>query len=337
MPDYSFWSNVKKNKPFTALAPMADVTDIAFRQMIVKYGKNIIASARRGKGGPTLLWTEFISADGLASKDGKKALIKNLAFNENERPIIAQIFGANPSTIRTAAALVKKLGFDGVDINMGCPDKAVVRQGAGSALIKNPKLARLIIRAAKEGAGDMPVSVKTRIGFHTNELETWLPELLAENPAAVTVHARTKKDLSLVPAKWEMVKRAVEIRNMLKSKTLIIGNGDVKNLAEVIQRAKETGADGIMIGRGFFGTPWLLNSTMKSISLDGRLQILIEHTALFEKLLVKKHIKNFAVMKKHFKAYVNGFEGAKELRVKLMEEGNTAHKVKKIIGTALGK
>ncbi|KKQ39857.1 MAG: tRNA-dihydrouridine synthase, partial [Candidatus Moranbacteria bacterium GW2011_GWC2_37_73] len=146
----NFWEKLKK--PFFVLAPMADVTDIAERQMLVKYGK------------PDVLYTEFVSADGLASEKGREVLIKDLRFNKNEHPIVAQIFGANPENIKKAAQLVKKLGFDGVDINMGCPDKAIIKQGAGSALMKNPKLAREIIRAAKDGAGEMPVSVKTRIG-----------------------------------------------------------------------------------------------------------------------------------------------------------------------------
>src|SRR6266702_3665286 len=145
----NFWEKLKK--PFFVLAPMADVTDIAQRQMLVKYGK------------PDVLYTEFVSADGLANEKGRKVLIKDLRFEKNEHPIVAQIFGANPENIKKAAALVAELGFDGLDINMGCPDKAVIKQGAGSALIKNPKLAREIIRAAKEGAGSLPVSVKTRI------------------------------------------------------------------------------------------------------------------------------------------------------------------------------
>src|SRR3990167_7815678 len=131
--------------------------------------------------------------------------------------------------MEAAARLAADLGFDGIDINMGCPDKAVEKSGCGAALIKNPSLARELIRAAKKSG--LPVSVKTRIGYNTDELDRWLPELLAEEPAAVTIHARTRKEMSLVPARWERVKRAVEIRDEMRSSTLIIGNGDVEDIA----------------------------------------------------------------------------------------------------------
>ncbi|MDD5464036.1 MAG: tRNA-dihydrouridine synthase [Candidatus Moranbacteria bacterium] len=305
----NFWEKLKK--PFFVLAPMADVTDIAERQMLVKYGK------------PDVLYTEFVSADGLASEKGREVLIKDLRFNKNEHPIVAQIFGAKPENIKKAAELMKKLGFDGIDINMGCPDKAIIKQGAGSALMKNPKLAREIIRAAKEGAGGLPVSVKTRIGFSKNEIETWLPELLAEKPAAITIHGRTKKEMSEVPAHWDVIARAKEIAN--ESGVLIIGNGDVESLEDGNKKAKEAKVDGVMVGRGIFGNPWFFNSKIKieNLSLEERFAVMIEHTKLFEKEISGKQIKGFHVMKKHFKAYVSGFDGAKELRVKLMETENS--------------
>lgn len=301
----NFWQ--KLNKPFFVLAPMADVTDFAQRQMLAKYGK------------PDVTYTEFVSADGLASEKGREVLLKELRYSENERPIVAQIFGAKPENIEIAARLVVELGFDGVDINMGCPDKNVIKQGAGSALMKNPKLAREIIRAAKAGAGDIPVSVKTRIGFNKNEIETWLPEILAEKPAAVTIHGRTKKEMSEVDAHWDVIGRAVEIAK--DSGVLILGNGDVKSLDDGIKKAEEFGLDGIMIGRAIFGNPWFFNreKNIESISLSERFKVMIEHTKLFEKEIASKNIKGLHVMKKHYKAYVSGFDGAKELRAKLME------------------
>ncbi len=291
---------------------MADVTDAAFRRLIAKYSK--------GKdGGLDVMWTEFVSVDGLCSA-GKKKLLHLLKFSEKERPIVAQLFGAKPETMRRAAALAAKLGFDGVDINMGCPDRAVEKQGGGAALIKNPKLARELIRAAKRGAGKLPISLKTRIGYNKNELTTWLPELLAEEPAVVIIHARTRKELSNAPARWADLREAVALRDKIGSQTLIIGNGDVADLADAERKVKESGADGAMLGRAFFGWPWLLDSSRLNLSEDLRfslcLSVLLEHTKLFEKLL-SKH-KSFAVMKKHFKAYVSGFPGAKELRAKLM-------------------
>ncbi|MEK9184714.1 MAG: tRNA-dihydrouridine synthase [Patescibacteria group bacterium] len=324
----NFWQKLKLartklgGKPIMVLAPMADVTDVAFRQIIAKYGK------------PDVMWTEFVSADGLilADEKGKKKLMKDLQFSESERPIVAQFFSAKPEMIEKASALALKLGFDGIDINMGCPDKSIEKQGAGAAQIKNPKLAREIIRSAKLGAGGLPVSVKTRIGYNKNELEKWLPELLAEEPAVITIHARTRKEMSKVPARWGHIKEAVEIRNKLGSKTLIFGNGDVKDLADARAKAEETGADGVMLGRAIFGNPWLFYE--KIPVLKDKLEVLVEHTKLFDELL--GDVKNFSVMKKHFKAYINGFPGATELRTKLMETKN-AEEVEKIINVILYK
>ena len=287
---------------------MANVTDAAFRRIIAKYGK------------PDVMFTEFTSADGLMSV-GQKNLLVDLMYSESERPIVAQLFSGNPEKMFEAAKLVKELGFDGLDINMGCPDRSIEKSGAGACLIKNPRLAKELIRAAREGSG-LPVSIKTRLGYNKDILEEWLPELLVEKPVAITIHARTRKEMSKVPARWERVKRAVEIRDELKSGTLILGNGDVKDLADARQKVRETGADGVMLGRAIFGNPFLFarqrgDSEFKMYDVKKRLEVLVEHTKLFEDLLGEH--KNFAIMKKHFKAYVEGFEGAKDLRVKLME------------------
>ncbi|MEK7147783.1 MAG: tRNA-dihydrouridine synthase family protein, partial [Patescibacteria group bacterium] len=267
---HNFWSKLKR--PIFVLAPMADVTDAAFRRLIAKYGK------------PDVLWTEFVSADGLAlaPEEGRRKLLLDLQYSESERPIVAQFFTSNPENMKKAAILARELGFDGVDINMGCPDKSIEKQGAGAAMMKNPKLARKVIRAAKEGAGDLPVSVKTRIGFNRPELETWLPEILKENPAVVTVHARTRKEMSKVPARWEFVKRAVEIRNEYalrqaqgeNERTLIFGNGDVKDLEDAKNKVEETGCDGVMLGRAIFGNPWLFSGKLPT--LEEKLNVLIE-------------------------------------------------------------
>ena len=173
------------------------------------------------------------------------------------------------------------------------------------------------------------MSIKTRLGYNRDELEAWLPELLEERPAAITIHARTRKEMSKVPAHWDRVKHAVEMRDALKSQTLILGNGDVMSIAEAKEKAEETEADGIMLGRAIFGNPWLFansrelaNESVQKL-MRNRLQVMVEHTKLFEELLGKH--KNFAVMKKHFKAYVADFDGAKELRMKLMEAENAEH------------
>lgn len=311
-----FWAKLKK--PIIVLAPMADVTDAAFRRLIAKYGK------------PDVTWTEFVSADGLCHPAGREKLLIDLAYDKSERPIVAQLFSSKPAKMREAGELVRKLGFDGLDINMGCPDRSVEKQGCGAALIKTPKIAREIIRAAKEGVGDLPVSVKTRIGYSKNELETWLPELLAEEPAVVTIHCRTRKEMSDVPARWGHIKEAVEIRNRLGSKTLIFGNGDVVDLADAHKKVLETGCDGVMLGRAIFGNPFLFNKDVRiaEMPVAKRLNIMLEHTKLFDELF--NGIKNFSIMKKHYKAYVNGFDGAKELRVELMT-AECADDVQKIV------
>ncbi len=320
---------------------MANVTDAAFRRMIAKYGK------------PDVMYTEFVSADGLlrADAEGKAKLLRDLTFTEAERPIVAQFFTSDLTAMENAARIAAELGFDGIDINMGCPDRSIEKQGAGAKLMLNPERAQELIAAAKRGAPNLPVSVKTRIGYNKDILEEWLPALLAAEPAAIVIHARTRKEMSKVPAHWERIARAVEIRNEMKSKTLIVGNGDCSGSEDARVKAEETGADGVMLGRAFFGSPWLfkkeegagrsgfsplqvITGTLQKATSPRRpspavqLRIAVEHAKLFEESL--GDIKSFSVMKKHFKAYVEGFKGAKELRAQLMETENVAE-VEKII------
>ena len=311
---------------------MADVTDAAFRRIIAKYAK------------PDVMWTEFVSVDGLCSL-GRDILLRDFVFTEAERPIVAQIFGSKPDNFHKVAGMIADLGFDGIDINMGCPDRNVEKQGGGAAMMKDPARAAEVIAAAKEGGRGLPVSVKTRVGYNKNELESWLPLLLETKPAAITIHARTRKEMSDVPARWELVKEAVEMAR--GSGTLILGNGDVKDIDDARQKAAETGADGIMLGRAIFGNPWLfakdprgtlgvenMAKAVQGYPLEERFRVMLEHTKLFEELL--GDIKNFAIMKKHYKAYANGFDGAKELRIKLMET-NSSEDVRVIISDFLVK
>lgn len=381
MENSSFWQKLKDKRaqsgePFFVLAPMADVTDPAFRRIIAKYGK------------PDVLWTEFVSADGLML-GGREHLMRDLGYTEVERPIVAQLFGSNPVTMRAAAKLCTELGFDGIDINMGCPDKSIEKQGAGASMIKTPDIAVAIIRAAKEGIAEaisealekntttphgasittIPLSVKTRIGYSKNEIATWIPVLLRENIAALTVHCRTRKELSKVPARWEHIQEVTKLRDEIAPQTLIIGNGDVQDVAHGANLAKKYGADGIMIGRAIFGNPWLFaslhahspsnekrknvvrsiknasaaflqsyfgiknrywlrNRQAETITKEEKLRVLVEHCKLYEELL--GDIKSFSIMKKHFKAYVHGWPGAKELRTALMEATSAAD-VEKIL------
>jgi nifR3 family TIM-barrel protein len=347
----NFWE--KLPAPYFVVAPMADVTDAAFRRMLAKYGAH--ERANGGVGGPDVMWTEFVAADGLvrATPEGKDKLMADLIYSEAERPIIAQLFTSNVAHMEYAANLCRELGFDGVDINMGCPDRSIEKQGCGSAMIKTPDVAREIIRAAKRGArmgeaGGIPVSVKTRIGYNKDEIDTWIPILLEERPAALTIHARTRKEMSKAPAQWERVARVVALRDKLAPEVKIIGNGDVLSMDDARHKVAQSGADGAMIGRALFGNPWFFSPTkqlphrltalpthgvdreklvtyddtmtgIEYVSLEERLAVMIEHTKLFVELLPHK---NFAVMKKHYKAYVNGFPGAALLRGELMEQNS---------------
>ena len=305
----NFWEHLPK--PFFVLAPLEDVTDAAFRRHIAQYGK------------PDVMYTEFTSADGLilANERGQEQLRRKLLFSEIEQPIVAQLFTSSPERMEAAANIASELGFDGVDINMGCPDRAVEKSGCGAALIKTPKLARELIQAAKRGFGG-PVSVKTRLGYNKDELESWLPELLAEDPVTVTLHARTRKEMSDVPARWERVARAVEIRDALGSKALIVGNGDAKSIADARSKAAEAKCDGVMLGRAIFGNPWLFSERKDEPSPEERVEALIRHIELFDELI--SDVTNFAVMKKHFKSYISGWDGAKDLRMKMMETSSCA-------------
>lgn len=299
----NFWTKLKK--PIFVIAPMANVTDVAFRSMFAKYGK------------PDVMWTEFVSADGLCSP-GKKMLLRDLEFSEKERPIVAQLFTGHPDKMSEAAQLMEKLGFDGIDINMGCPDRAVEKQGSGAGHIKDPLNALRVIEAARKGAPNLPISVKTRIGYNKNEIDSWIVFLLKQKLPALTVHLRTRKEMSDVHAHWNLMKKIVALRDEISPETLIIGNGDVVSIPDGRKKIEESGCDGVMVGRGIFGNPWFFSGkSLSDISPEERLEVMLEHAKAFDKLL--GDVKNFAIMKKHFKAYVSGWDGAKELRVKLME------------------
>ncbi len=292
-----FWN--KLNKPFTILAPMANVTDWAFRQVIIETGR------------PDVFFTEFISADGICAI-GKEKFKGELFFSENERPMVVQFFSANPEHMYQCAQLAQELGFDGIDINMGCPDKSVEKQGGGAALMKNPELAVKIIKETIRGAGKLPVSVKTRLGYNKIEPD-WTKQLLETDITALTVHARTRKEMSKVPAHWDDLMSISEAAK--KSGKLIIGNGDVMNMEDVRNKAEKYNLDGIMAGRGIFQNPWFF-SDKEVTDPKQRINLLLKHLDNFEKLWPEG--KNFDVMKRFFKIYINNYPGAKDLRTKLM-------------------
>ena len=323
----NFWKNLPR--PFFVLAPMADVTDATFREFIARTGK------------PDVLYTEFVACAGLRSDAGRRALLKTLYYTESQRPIVAQVFGTEPEDFWWCARFVRELGFDGVDVNMGCPEKNIVAQGAGAALIKDSGRARAIVAALKEGAGDMPVSVKTRIGYEKIDTERWMGEVLAEKPDALIVHLRTKKEMSKVAAHWEEMPKIVSMAR--DAGVVVVGNGDVRSREEGVRRARETGCDGIMIGRGVFGNPFVFqrevernvqgklltsNFQIPTSSSAERLRALVGLVSMFDAVWGKT--KNYDMLKKHYAAYVRGFSGAKTLRMRLMET-KTAHEALEIL------
>jgi tRNA-dihydrouridine synthase len=345
----NFWKSLRR--PIVAMAPMANVTDAAFRRMFAlvrsQANESVLRSSHPSKSskkdaseegcpaaGPDVFWTEFVSVEGLLSR-GKANLLTDLWFTEAERPIVAQVFGGKPEQFELVAAMIKKLGFDGIDVNMGCPDRGVEKSGGGAALMKDPKLAKEIIRATKRGAGGLPVSVKTRIGYAKNQIAEWIPALLEENLAALTVHFRTRNEMSDVPAHWELAPEISGMRSRYSPETILLGNGDVATLADAREKCQATGFDGVMFGRAMFGNPWFFREGYVPM-LEERLATMILHAELFEKLYLSDRskkdgrMKNFDVMKKHFKAYVAGFDGSKGLRALLMKTKNAAE-VKKTI------
>jgi tRNA-dihydrouridine synthase len=354
----NFWENLPDG--FRVLAPMEDVTDTVFRQIVLSCGqKDAILERKMGSkaGQPDVFFTEFSNVEGLQST-GRDRLIHRLKFAELERPIIAQIWGKSSKHYREIAEQIVEMGFDGVDINMGCPERSVVKQGACSALIQNPELAREIIQAVKDGVGGkIPVSVKTRIGFSMIDTENWCGFLLDQKLDALTIHGRTVKEMSDVPAHWDEIAKVVQIRDANNLKTKIIGNGDVGNTLEADKKVEEYGVDGVMIGRGIFHNIFAFNPEYRLddqgflyhgnqlVSPQQKLDILLEHTKLWhETWLVKdpekqfyrsnkthyRYQKNFSILKKFFKIYCSGFSNAVELRIKLME-CNDLDEVEKVV------
>jgi tRNA-dihydrouridine synthase len=321
----SFWDSLPK--PFFALAPMADVTDPAYRTLIAEYGK------------PDVTWTEFVSADGLYHMREKKSmpdeenpLVRDLLYTEEERPIVAQFFTSNPETMEYAARYALQHGFDGVDINMGCPDKSIEKQGAGASHMKDPERAREVIAAAIRGTeGKIPVSVKTRIGYNKIEYKEWLPHLLSMPISALTLHMRTRKEMSKVKAHFELGEEVVSFCRDINREVKLLGNGDILSLSEGRELARTQGWDGLMLGRAIFGNPWVFKGRSPlELSLEERLTSLLLLAEKFEELRPKKH---YAILKKHFKAFVQGFEGAAELRGRLMET-STIEELRDVINAA---
>jgi tRNA-dihydrouridine synthase len=305
-------------KPFFVLAPMDDVTDTVFRRIVADCAA------------PDLYFTEFVNADGLQSP-GRPRLLKKLQFTPSEQPLIAQIWGRDPDNFRTTAGqladgtLAHELGlpegvnFAGVDLNMGCPQKNEVKNGTCAALINDRPLAEQIILATQEGlAGKLPLSVKTRLGFNQIDM-TWIEFVLAKKLQMLTIHGRTKAQMSKVPADWEAIGHVRELRDQLAPDTLIVGNGDVMNKQQGLDLAKKYHLDGIMIGRGIFQDPFAFaeQSSWPEITPQKRRMLYKKHVELFAETW-KNRERPIQTLNKFCKIYINGFDGAKELREQLM-------------------
>ncbi len=296
----NFWQDLPQ--PFFVLAPMDGVTDVVFRHVVARAAT------------PDVFVSEFTNAAAFFSEFGRGSTNSRLAFSTDEQPMVAQIWGTNPEHYTFMARELATRGFAGIDINMGCPVKDVIKTGSCSALIETPELAAKLIAAAKQGG--LPVSVKTRIGFKTKKTEEWLGFLLQQDIAALTVHGRLQKDMSKFPADWDEIAKAVKLRDKIAPQTIIIGNGDIMNRAEGLERIKQTGVDGVMIGRGVFTNPFCFEVEPRAHSREELLALLNFHLDLVEQ---SDHKMPFAPLKRFFKIYIRDFDGASELRVQLME------------------
>ena len=285
---------------------MDDVTDTVFRRIIASLSP------------PDEFFTEFCNVDGLQSP-GRTEVIKKLKFTESELPLVAQIWGKNPENYEKTASELVAMGFSGIDINMGCPVKTVTKNGCCSALIGDRTLASEIIKATQKGAnGKVPVSVKTRLGLNSIDY-TWIEFLLTHNLDSLTIHARTVKDMSKVPARWEDIEEVVKIRNKISPKTKIILNGDIKTVEQGNLLAKKYNLDGIMIGRGIFGDPLLFGSTneWQDYSRNQKINLYKKHVEMYLETWGDK--RPISVLNKFCKIYIEGFDGAKDLRQELMD------------------
>ncbi|MCF8366876.1 MAG: tRNA-dihydrouridine synthase [Bacteroidales bacterium] len=310
----NFWNHIKK--PSFMLAPMEDVTDTSFRELVMRISHPDYFQ---------VVFTEFTSTDGLCHPVGRPNVISRFRINDSERrvlkekgmKIVAQIWGANPEKFHQAVKMIcEEFDFDGLDINMGCPVKKIVKQGGCSALIGQPALAAEIIQATKE-ASNIPVSVKTRTGIKKHDTENWISHLLEQDPAALILHGRTQKDQSEVPADWNEIKKAVDLRNASGKSIPLFGNGDVESVEDALKKCAQTGADGVMVGRGIFHNPWMFNHPQPEISVNDKLDLLWQHVELFTQTWGRG--RNFAILKRFFKIYTNNFHGAALLRAELME------------------
>lgn len=304
----NFWDELPR--PFYILAPMEAVTDVVFR--------HVVATAAR----PDIFFTEFTNAASYCSPKGQHSTRGRLTFTDDEQPMVAQIWGNNPDYFAQMARGLAEQGFAGIDINTGCPDKAVVKQGSGSGLIGNYELTEQLIAAAKEGG--LPVSVKARLGIRaTDEYKEWLGFLLKQDIANLTIHLRTRKEMSKVPAHYELIHDIKKLRDEIAPQTLLTINGDIRDRQHGEALVQEYGVDGIMIGRGIFTNPFAFETEKKEHSREELLDLLRLQLDLHDKYSRELEPRRFEPLKRFFKIYVRDFPGASELRDKLMHTAST--------------
>lgn len=303
----NFWQDLPK--PFFILAPMEAVTDVVFRHVVSHAAK------------PDVYFTEFVNASSYCSPAGEHSTRTRLEFTKDEQPIVAQIWGTKPDEFSQMANDLKAAGYSGIDINMGCPAKDVVKTGAGSGLIRTPELAAQLVAAAKTSG--LPVSVKTRLGYSsTNEWKPWLTHILQQDVVNLTIHLRTRKEMSKAPAHYELIPEIKALRDEIAPNTLLTINGDVSDRLHGEALINQYGIDGIMIGRGIFHNPFAFEKTSKEHSKEELIALLRLHLDLFD-----KHSQNlprrFDPLKRFFKIYIRDFPGASELREQLMHTATT--------------
>ncbi|WP_436882356.1 tRNA dihydrouridine synthase [Staphylococcus gallinarum] len=303
----NFWRELPR--PFFILAPMEDVTDIVFR--------HVVSEAAR----PDVFFTEFTNTESFCHPEGVHSVRGRLTFSEDEQPMVAHIWGDKPEHFREMSIGMAEMGFKGIDLNMGCPVANVASKGKGSGLILRPETAAEIIQAAK--AGGLPVSVKTRLGYYDiDEWRDWLKHVFEQDIANLSIHLRTRKEMSKVDAHWELIAEIKKLRDEIAPNTLLTINGDIPDRKTGLELAEKYGIDGVMIGRGIFHNPYAFEKEPREHTSKELLGLLRLHLALFNKYS-KDEPRQYKPLRRFFKIYVRGMRGASELRHQLMQTQTT--------------
>ncbi|MDW4404575.1 tRNA-dihydrouridine synthase [Staphylococcus saprophyticus] len=303
----NFWRELPR--PFFVLAPMEDVTDVVFRHVVSEAGR------------PDVFFTEFTNTESYCHPEGVHSVRGRLTFTEDEQPIVAHIWGDKPDHFREMSIGMAEMGFKGIDLNMGCPVPNVATKGKGSGLIQRPEIAAEIIQAAK--AGGIPVSVKTRLGYsEIDEWRDWLRHVFEQDIANLSIHLRTRREMSKVDAHWELIGEIKKLRDEIAPDTLLTINGDIPDRKTGLELAEKYGIDGVMIGRGIFHNPYAFEKEPREHTSEELLGLLRLHLDLFDQY-TENEPRQFKPLRRFFKIYVRGIRGASELRHQLMSTNTT--------------